>query len=122
MISAGIVAAQDEGVYAAKTKNGYLFIWNQPAYFTMELKGKEVLSLILPGHFAFSVDSVGLEIECVAVSKFLKSNDQVSSPATTLTAYRDWQSKDTEESLGQKLIVKSSTTKLAIMTPTSTLF
>jgi hypothetical protein len=92
-----------------RTAEGALFIWNQPGNnFTLEIKGKDVRPNNSTKDVYFKADGIIIQIQCAAISQFIKSPRQpVRDPQTVLIAHRDWESQYVGSVFGQQPNVQS---------------
>lgn len=114
LLVGSVYANQDNGITAIKTEEGVLLVWNQPHdYFTLEIRGKEIRPLHSTEHVFFNVDGMVLQVQSVAVSKFLEGTHKIEqSSQAILAAHKDWEARFIESSLHSKLNVQSSGLKL----------
>jgi hypothetical protein len=105
--------ADGNGIAAIKTDAGYLVVWNQPdIHFTLGLKGKNVhpMRSTGTGSVAFAVDGAVFQVQCVAISQFLKNaRKQKLSDQAILLAHQNWELQYLKQSLGAELTVTTLT-------------
>lgn len=114
LLSVG-ASAQENGINAIKTVDGFVLVWNQPGiYFTLDVKGKDIRPLNSTEHVFFQVDGIVFQVQTVAVSAFIKeAQKKKPDDKTILMAHRDWESEFIQSSLlGKKLNVQTVPQKL----------
>lgn len=107
---------QENGVNAIKTADGFVLVWNQPnIHFTLGVKGKDVRPINSTEHVFFNVDGVVFQVQCVAISEFVKDAQKKKlDDMSILLAHRDWESQFIESALlGKKLNVQTVPQKLS---------
>lgn len=114
--SANRFSPQDPPARAAiKTGDGYLLVWNRAdIHFTVQIKGKDIKPLNDTENVLFQVDGMVFQIQLASVREFAPdAKEKKLDDAAILAAHRDWESDYAGESLGSKLKVESSSTKLS---------
>lgn len=114
MLASASFAQLGESTGFIVTKYGVFVVSNDPGnYFTIEIRGKKVQAI--PDHkFWFDVDGKFFQIVTPERKAFLNATGTTNlDDRGILTAHEKWESDYIAETLGQKLKVESSWTKLA---------